>query len=151
MESELPDAPSQVTGSVMASEQSVESLRQTRPWVLLFSILTFGVAGLLIVGGIFMVIASLTGLAGEDLPWMILAVVYPVMGIFYIIPARKLYRYANRITSVVKLRQAGDLDEAIEAQKSFWKSAGILSIVASALWVVVMIVMFVVALVTGGD
>ena len=56
------------------------------------------------------------------------------MALFYIVPAFFLWRYADRIGLFVRDRSTGALASALEAQKSFWKFVGILTLVVLLLY-----------------
>jgi hypothetical protein len=57
-------------------------------------------------------------------------IVYPIMAVVYVLPSLFLLRYADRIRSFVASGREQDLVGALDAQRSFWKFAGILTIVS---------------------
>jgi hypothetical protein len=86
------------------------------------------------IGAGFMVLVGLTaGVAGAAtgrLETLGLMVVYPIMAVVYVFPSLFLLRYADRIRSFVASGHEQDLASALDAQRSFWKFAGILTIVS---------------------
>src|SRR5262249_52791165 len=95
--------------------RALEMLRKTRPWVRFISILMMVFAGLMLLMGIFIAAA-----ANRGAPPAAFGAIYVVMAAFYVAPAIYLGRYASRITGVLRLRRADLLEQALEAQKSFW-------------------------------
>lgn len=117
------------------SPAAIEALRQTKPWVRFIAIMTFIFAGFLVLGGAGMLCVSLIPTARTGLPpW--LAGIYFAMAILYIIPGVLLSRYANGIASLMQTRRNSDLENALTAQKSFWKFAGVALIILLCLYFV---------------
>jgi hypothetical protein len=69
--------------------------------------------------------------------------IYVVMAFMYIIPSFYLMRYASRISTFLEEGGAVALDAALEAQKSFWKTAGILMAIFMGLYAVFAIAMMI--------
>jgi hypothetical protein len=132
---------------VGVSPNSVELLRQTRPWVMFLSILMFIGSGFMLLGGIAMMGmgATLGGRGAGAFPGMILGAIYLPLAFVYIYPAVKLWSYASAIGRLNNSRMTEDLESALGHQKSFWKFCGILTIVLIALY----IVFFLIAIVGG--
>ena len=111
-----------------------QALERTRPWVRFLGILGFVIAaftiGIGLLGG--------AGLALDRNPLGVFVfIVYPIGGGLYAAASVLLTRYANNIQQFLNSRQETDLAAALDAQRGFWKFAGIMGIVA----IVVMIVM----------
>lgn len=119
---------------------TVKILERTRPWVLFMSILGFVSVGFMILGGIGVAVA---GIAAQRPEFAILAVLYPLLGLIYIFPSLYLYRYSARIRGLATNAQVQQLDSALDAQRSFWKFVGIVTVVGLA--VTVLIFMFAIA------
>jgi hypothetical protein len=119
----LPLVPSAPAGLSLVSLP----LQQTQPWVRFLAIMGF-------VGAGFMVLAGLTaGVAGAvtgHLETLGLMVVYPILAVCYVFPSMFLLRYADRIRAFVASGVEQDLASALDAQRSFWKFAGIFTIVS---------------------
>lgn len=67
-------------------------------------------------------------------------VLYLLMGVIYFIASLYLLRYAGAIKRAVTGLNASEMETALEAQASFWKLVGILSIVFIVLMIVFMVV-----------
>lgn len=128
------------SGSVVATERVLQLLQQTKPWVRFMSVMAFIGAGLMIVVGFFVLVAG--GIAASSYrssnqpPLMLLSLVYFVLGGVYIAPAVFLGRFASRIGTLLKMRRSVDLEAAMEAQKSFWRFMGIMTITVIVLYFV---------------
>lgn len=124
-------------GEVMANSRAIDMLRQTGPWVRFMSVLMFIGSALMIVGGVaMMAIGAMTLGHPEN---MIIGIIYIPFAILYIMPAVFLGRYASNIKRLNAGRQPGDLEAALESQKSFWKFVGIMAAVLLCLYVVIII------------
>jgi len=132
-------------GGAQPSERTMQLLMQTRPWVKLISILMFIGIGFMLLGAVFLFVA---GAAMFDSPAQGVAMggVYAVMAAFYFFPARFLMRYASHIQAFARDGTTEQLDDALEAQKSFWKFVGIIAAIVTAIYAVI----FIVAIAAGG-
>ena len=115
----------------------LDSLRQTRPWVLLMGILCFIVAGLTILGGL--AFAGMMAFGGAGGPFaggmgIALPAIYLIMGLLYIFPGIFLVRYATKINALLSSPTTAALEAALVAQKSFWKFVGISVLVVLGTW-----------------
>lgn len=109
-------------------------LDRTRPWVRFLGILAFVFAAFTI--GIGLLIGA--GMALNRNPaGVAIFVFYPLMGALYAVPGVLLNRYANHIAQFVQSRHETDLATALDAQRSFWKFAGIMGIVSIVVTVIV--------------
>jgi hypothetical protein len=64
------------------------------------------------------------------------------VGVLYFLPALLLFRYASRINDLWTNRSVRALEDALEAQKSFWKFVGILMLVVIVLYLLVIVFAF---------
>ena len=150
---------SQNPGGLVA-EAVISQLAGTKPWVRFFSVLTFIGAGLMLLGGVFMLIAGVAGAAmgssgGPGSPSSMgfasggmmvgMAVIYLLLALLYIYPGIKLWKYASRIASLMYTRAEIDLETALNEQRAFWKFAGISVIVMIALYIVAIVVIAITA------
>jgi hypothetical protein len=139
-----------VNGSVGGmSDGVIAALRKTRPWVLFMAILGFIGTALIAISSISMIVGgsmmgSATGMEAVGMPgmgFMIgMGVVYLLLGVVYFMASLYLLRYAGAIKSAVTSLNMGELERALEAQASFWKLVGILTIVSFVLMIVFFIV-----------
>lgn len=118
----------------MAAPGIQSALAGTKPWVRLCSVLLFASAALMIVIGILGAVVGTLALGGGA-QTAALAIVYPLMGLVYLIPALYLFRYATRIGEYLTGGQEIQLELALDAQRSFWKFVGILGVIAIVLFV----------------
>jgi hypothetical protein len=109
------------------------ALAGTRPWVRLVSILGFLGAGfmflvgvMIALGGSFFPADAAVGGSG----FAVLGVIYACMGLLYFIPSRHLWRYGSFIDAYLRDPQQAQLEQALEAQRRFWKFVGILAAIS---------------------
>lgn len=122
------------------SEPVIESLRQTRPWVLLFSTVGFIGATIVSVVGFFQAAFAFSQgspqKAGES---MGAAIVTLLFGVLYFFPSLYLLRYAGRIRDLARTQRVADLEAALSAQKSFWRFCGIVATLLLALYALILL------------
>ncbi len=127
---------------IVVSEDMLEALQATRPWVKFLAILGFVVMAFMIIAGLFMFVGFSFVPVRPGLPPFlgpILGIVYLVMAIFfYLIPCLYLLRYGNAITRIPASGQTA-LEDALKQQKSFWKYMGIFAIIVIAVYVLVIV------------
>lgn len=131
--------------SIGVSSSVLESLRQTRPYVLFLGILGFIGTALILLAAIFMVGAGAAGggVGGGPFPGaggVVIGIVYLLMGLLYIPPSLYLVRYAGRIKTLLAAPSTSALEEALTAQKSFWKFVCIFMIVIMAFYLVAIVI-----------
>jgi hypothetical protein len=124
----------------MVSEQSIEMLRQTRPWVMLMGVLCFIGSAFMLLGGLAVIgMAAMESVSGKSAVPMAVGLIYIPLAGLYIYPGLKLTKYGSTIGRLLQSRAAPDLDAALEQQKSFWKFAGITTIVMIVLYIFIII------------
>jgi len=123
--------------SALVSSTARMALKQTRPWVLLLSILGFVFSGLMLLGGLAMLLVSIFG--GE---WIMVAgaALYVVLGSTYFFGAWIMFRYGQRIGSFLATGGLGDFEQALLAQKSIWKFFGIITLAVIAIYFLAVVV-----------
>jgi hypothetical protein len=119
----LPPVPSAPGGFTLASQP----LQRTQPWVRFMAIMGFIGAGFMVLVGL---TAGIAGAATGRLETLGLMVVYPILAVVYVFPSMFLLRYADRIKTFVASGLEHDLASALDAQRSFWKFAGVFTIVS---------------------
>jgi hypothetical protein len=100
----------------------VNALRETRPWLTFFIVLGFIFGGLAVLGGA----QSLwhahgfweTTKAGAQL----------ALALIYLLPTLFLSRYRRAISRVLDGGGMPALTDAVDSQKSFWRSAGTITV-----------------------
>jgi ABC-type glycerol-3-phosphate transport system permease component len=110
-------------------------LRRTVPWVRFMSVLLFISCGVMMIGGLLFTIAMAVGLAsasdrpGGAVPAVAAGLAYCGMGLINLIPAVFLMRFAGRAKAYVAAQTTDHLEQALDAQRSYWKFMGIFMIV----------------------
>ena len=102
-------------------------LQRTQPWVRFLSIMGFVAAGLMIVAGL---VGGGVGAASGNPQMIVRLFLYPLMGVLYIYPSLCLLRYASSIRTFQNSPTGPNLEAALDAQRSFWKFVGIITIVS---------------------
>lgn len=136
-------------GAPMAA--TLAALRATKPWVRFL-----GVLG--IIGTIFMVLLALVFMAFNELMFrgmppgirMLFPVLYLIFALLQFPPVLFLNRYASRIGDLLRTGAPEDLTRAMEAQKSFWKYVGIMTLIVLCCYVLALVGGVGMALVAGG-
>lgn len=143
-----PQAPTATPTQGGVSANAIDLLKQTRPWVIMMSVLSFLGAGFMLLAGLGMFAMALITPRGGAQQAM-LGVVYVPLALVYVYPAVKLWSYGSSIARLTATQATADLEQALEHQKSFWKYCGILTIVMVVLYIFAIIAVVVVG-VAGG-
>lgn len=110
------------------------SLRQTKPWVMLLSIIGFIYTGLMLIVAIVSTFVFSKFDATSALPSSLMfTVIYILMGIVYFFPSLFLFKFASSIGSLLDGGGAAEMEAALSNQKSFWKFVGILILISIVL------------------
>ena len=137
-----PGMPYRTDDRAEVSDAAVEMLRQTKPWVTFLSIMAFIGSGLMLLGGgAMMLMGAITGgkSTAAALPSIALGAIYIPLAVLYIYPALKLWGFSSAIGRLVGTRSSMDLEMALSQQKSFWKFAGITTIVMMVLYALIFV------------
>ncbi len=137
-------------GGGKSSPAGIEhTLSETRPWVLLMAIVGFVCAGL-----------GVLGTLGAMVPLILLAdAIYVVVGIIVSLvmlatcgligwAAFHLFVYAQRIGAYVATSDTPELEQALAAQRSFWRLTGILTLAALGAWLITALLVLILMLAT---
>lgn len=106
-----------------------QALAQTQPWVTFLSILWFILGGLMTVG--LLILMAFRGTFGLSFAIPGLVSVAPFLAATYF-----LFRYGRRIKTFLRRNGDRDLEDALVAQKSYWKFVGIVTLIVLVLQVV---------------
>ena len=133
------------------SPKSMQMLRQTRGWVLFLAILMAVVGAIMAVIGVLLLVGAGSRTfgfgRGEIVSLRIAGVTYLLMSLLVmLVPATYLSRYAAGIRKLAHMGRLTDLEDALEAQKTFWRYTGIISLVALCVYALVILVAVVAAL-----
>jgi hypothetical protein len=69
----------------------------------------------------------------------LVGLLYAAMGVLYLFPSIKLWKYGSSIVRLMGSGSNADLIEALEQQRSFWKFVGIMILIMIVLYVVAII------------
>jgi hypothetical protein len=106
------------------------SLRATKPWTRLLSVLGFIGTGFTVLMGLGIIVGrNFIPISPKAPPLEYLGIFYILTSVFYLIPSIWLSKYSSAIESFLKGGDALQLGSAIAYQKSFWKFVGILVLV----------------------
>lgn len=122
---------------------TLEALQATKPWVRFMGVMGWIGVGLMVVLGLVVFFASVMT-QDRGIPAAV-GLLYLVLAGLYVPPTLFLHRYASRIGDLLGSNDAGDLEEALRAQKSFWKYVGILMAVTLAIYALVIVGMIIFA------
>jgi hypothetical protein len=110
-----------------------KSLRATRPWTRLLSVLGFIGTALIILAGIAMIVGKgFIPMSEKAPPLAFMGIFYIMASVFYLVPSIWLSKYSSAITAFLDAGDALELGKAIAYQKSFWKFVGSLALVSIA-------------------
>jgi hypothetical protein len=112
------------------------SLRQTKPWVMLVSVIGFIYIGISVFFSVVaMFIFSQFNDTGSFVSSSMLVVMNILMGILYFFSSLFLFKFASSIGRLLDGGGATEMEQALSNQKSFWKFVGMLVIIAIILGV----------------
>lgn len=109
-------------------------LLSTKPWVRLCSVMGFIFAVLTIFAAIGM-FAMGNSIPGMPMGGGVLGVIYLLLGLLYFMPSFYLHKYASAIALADSTNSSTDIALALGYQKSFWKFAGIVTLIMLVLMV----------------
>lgn len=134
-------------GSVVLTERALDMLRQTGPWVRLFGVLLWIGVGLGAIGVLIFLIGALMSIGsgksagiGGGVVMLVMAMVWGAMLLLYFMPGLYLNRYASRIGDLMRTRREDVAEAALEAQKSFWKFLGIVTLISIVLYLLMIVI-----------
>ncbi|MCW1886447.1 DUF5362 family protein [Luteolibacter flavescens] len=129
----------------------IQALAGTKPWVRLCSIIGFICAGFMVLGGLMMMaggaIGGMSNSRAAGFGWIqsIMGLIYIAMSLMYVFPSVKLWKYGTAILNLMSSQSATDLEQAMEAQRGFWKFVGIVILVSIGLMLIGMVLAIVAA------
>jgi hypothetical protein len=132
------------------SADALEALRRTKPWVRFMGVMGAIMIALIVMGALAMALLSsgpfhYMGLAAR----IGVAVLYLIMAALHLPPVIFLHRYANRIGDLLGENTPLNLEEALRAQKSFWKYIGMFTFVMMCIYFLAIVSVLVVSMFMG--
>jgi len=116
--------------SISVTESMVISLRQTKPWVRLMSILGVIAITIIVVNQCIYLIHIIKVYSQLAAPPSIISIVALIVGMLILLfPCIVLYKFSNAIGNFVKNSKTEELESLISIQKYFWKFLGLLAII----------------------
>lgn len=119
------------------SPHSIHLFAQTKPWVTLFAVLGSISPAMMLLLGLLMAFAGVS--AGEVASGMGAGLMLAAIGAIYFLPAWRLWQYSSAIGKLRFNPSQQALDNAIDKQRCFWKTVGLITLIAFALAVTLMI------------
>ena len=116
----------------------IEAMRGTKPWVLLIGIVLIVSAVFMVMGTIGIFVAGTVGLAqqGPEAGAMLgMGVAYALMSVVYIMMGVYLFKYHSAIGRLLQSISVVDMEEALNSQRKFWKMAGVITAIMLVLMV----------------
>ncbi|MGI9243788.1 MAG: hypothetical protein ACR2RV_23525 [Verrucomicrobiales bacterium] len=120
------------------SSATVDILVRTRPWALFVAVLGLIGVGFLVVAAIgLLAVFSQLGSSGIGL---VMALLYFAIAAIYALPCIRLVQYCSAITRLRTTPTSASLENALDRQRSFWKTIGIMILIGILLGVLMAIV-----------
>jgi hypothetical protein len=115
----------------------MKSLKATKPWTRLLSILGFIGTGLTVLMGLGIIMGrNFLPVSDKAPPLIFLGIFYILTSVLYLVPSIWLSKYSSAVASFLKAGDSVQLGNAIAYQKSFWKFVGVLALVSIAFAIV---------------
>ncbi len=142
--SNISDRPPRVgRAGIGVTDGMVQVLEKTRPWVKFVAIMGLVFSWIIILVGlgfVFFGARIFKDQGAYNLGVSLgMATIYLFLGLVYMIPSRKLLHLAKAIARVEADTVSG-IEETIECQKAFWKTAGITILVGIGLYIIMIFV-----------
>ncbi|MCI5222927.1 MAG: hypothetical protein D3924_09705 [Candidatus Electrothrix sp. AR4] len=127
---EAPDS----TTSFSITESMLLSLRQTKPWIRVMSVIGFIFIGFMAISWIFNFYSMFKSEFGRPpVPMLLLGGASMLTAFLYLLPSLYLFKFASSLNDLFEGGGARELEEALAHQKAFWKFVGILTLIVFAL------------------
>jgi hypothetical protein len=128
-----------------------ELLKQTSLFVRIFSIIMFVGSGFMLLGGCVMGLSSVSNLGSPGAGGAVgltVGLIYFAMAAVYTVPAVFLFRYGKFGAAFGRNRDEKNMEDALQAQKSFWKFVTIMGLIVIGLYMLVFVGVMVVAIIS---
>ncbi len=123
------------------TDEMMNALRGTKGWVLLIGILLLIGAAFMVLAGVGIMFAgaavgTASRIPGGGAMMTGMGFMYIVFALIYIFPGWFLIKYSSAIGRLLSSGQVGDMEDALNMQRKFWKFMGILSVIMMAFMVI---------------
>jgi hypothetical protein len=125
-------AADEAAGGITAGAR--RALAETRPWVLVLSIIGLIGGGL---GAAFGLVMTLIALVTVGIAGVLIGLMTLVGPGLWLVASYYLFAYARKLQSFLRKESSRELEAAMIAQKSYWKLTGIIVLVALGFYLVV--------------
>lgn len=137
--------------SFSITEPMLLSLRRTKPWVRVMSVIGFISVGFMAITGAFNISSMFRAESGLPfMPMIFMGVLNILMALLYLLPSLYLFKFASSLGCLLDGGGADDLEEALSHQKAFWKFVGILTLVLLGIALSGITAAFVIPMISGG-
>lgn len=118
-------------------------LIETAKWGKFLAIMGYITIGLLMLGGLIamVVFSSMDNLIYTKIPLSAMGAIYIIIGVVYFFPVNYLYKFSQNIRKGVVFNEEYTLTMGFQNLKSLFKFIGIVTIVALAIYVLIIVVM----------
>jgi hypothetical protein len=120
--------------------RAIDLLSRTRLWVLVMAIVMFLWVAIMAILGVWMMFVLTVPSGRASGSTLTVGFVYIAMAAFLVAPPIYLTRYYAQIGNLKRLRRPVDLENALDAQRAYWKYLGILSLVIVGIYAIIFIV-----------
>ena len=117
--------------NILVTPLMIEYLQATKPWVRFMSVITFIMAGFMVLFGVIIMLLPNTGMGGFG---PLLGIIYILLAGLYVGPAFFLHQFASSIGHLMEGGGDCALEAALGSQKSFWRFVGIMTLVLISLY-----------------
>jgi len=136
-----------VSSDPAVTDQMINTMRPTKMWTKFLSIMGFIGAGMMVLMGIFIMLAgNLFPQSESSKVPPAMGIIYIIFSIFYIVPSVYLLKYSSALGRFLNSKKEFELESALSSQKSFWKFLGIVCIIGLTLMVLGIVAAIVVPL-----
>ena len=117
--------------NILVTPVMIEYLQATKPWVRFMSVISFIMAGFMVVFGVIIMLMPNAGMGGFS---VLLGFIYVLLAGLYVGPAYFLHQFASSIGNLMDGGGDVALEAVLASQKSFWRFVGIMTLVLISLY-----------------
>ena len=119
------------SGASAITGEMLSAMRGTKPWVLLIAIVLLLTSVFMVLGTFGILVAGMmgAGAVGDMQAGMFvgMGLMYGLMSVIYIMLAVYLIKYNSAIGRLLDSMANEDMEDALHAQRKFWKTAGFMT------------------------
>lgn len=119
------------------SPLALQHLLRTQPWVRLVSVI--GLIMTILMIGLMLYALSVASSYARNSEYNSIAVVLIIILVLTIYPLVRLSKYASAIARLRFSQSMADLEDALDQQRAFWKFVGIMTLIMTVLWLILLI------------